>query len=503
MRILYIDIDSLRPDHLGCYGYHRNTSPNIDRIASEGVRFENCYYSNGPCLPSRTALFSGRFGIHTGVVDHLGTAADHFVEGPNRGFRSTLGMTNWMYCLHKAGLKTVTISSFAERHSVFNWFGGFSEIYNIDRLSVEKADDVSSMAINWIERNGKDDNWFLHVNFWDVHWPYRTPDEFGNPFENDPIPDWLTEEIRQEHWKGCGIQSAQDMFDFHIRFDNYSKQPKQASSMAEVRRMFDGYDISLRYVDEHIGHILDFMDDKGILEDTAIIISADHGEDLGELNIYAGHRICDNIASRIPLVIRWPGITSQEKMHIDKSFHYNIDLAATVIELSGSPVPKNWDGVSFAGAFRKGEEAGREYLVVEAGAGGSTRAIRFDDYICIRVYHDCYQSFPDIMLFDIGNDPHELHNLASERPDLVGRAMILLDAWYTEVMRTATHPQDPMWLVLHEGGPQDTRGRLPEYVERLRRTGRSEWADWLITKYPKEYCAESDPIAIKHAYEVK
>ena len=76
MRILYLDLDSMRPDHLGCYGYARNTSPNIDAIAATGVRFTDCYCSDAPCLPSRTALFSGRFGIHTGVVGHGGTAAD-------------------------------------------------------------------------------------------------------------------------------------------------------------------------------------------------------------------------------------------------------------------------------------------------------------------------------------------------------------------------------------------------------------------------------------------
>jgi choline-sulfatase len=62
MRIVYFDLDTLRPDHLGCYGYVRNTSPNIDGIAKQGVRFENYFCSDAPCLPSRTALMSGRFG---------------------------------------------------------------------------------------------------------------------------------------------------------------------------------------------------------------------------------------------------------------------------------------------------------------------------------------------------------------------------------------------------------------------------------------------------------
>lgn len=89
MRILYLDIDTTRPDHLGCYGYHRNTSPNIDRIAAEGIRFDNCYVSDAPCLPSRSALFNGRFGIHTGVVGHGGTAADLRLEGSPRAFANS------------------------------------------------------------------------------------------------------------------------------------------------------------------------------------------------------------------------------------------------------------------------------------------------------------------------------------------------------------------------------------------------------------------------------
>ena len=71
MRIVFFDLDTLRPDHLGCYGYSCNTSPNIDAIAREGTRFDNYYCSDAPCLPSRSALWSGRFGIHTGVTGHV------------------------------------------------------------------------------------------------------------------------------------------------------------------------------------------------------------------------------------------------------------------------------------------------------------------------------------------------------------------------------------------------------------------------------------------------
>ena len=76
MRIIYFDIDCLRPDHLGCYGYNRPTSPTIDRIAGEGIRFENYYCASSPCLPSRTCLSSGRFGIRNGPCRHIQALRD-------------------------------------------------------------------------------------------------------------------------------------------------------------------------------------------------------------------------------------------------------------------------------------------------------------------------------------------------------------------------------------------------------------------------------------------
>jgi len=202
MRVLYIDIDSQRPDHLGCYGYHRDTSPNIDAVAEGAVRFDNIYVSDAPCLPSRTALWSGRFGYHTGVVGHGGTAADPFIEGPGRMFRDTFDGTGWMRALRNAGLKTATVSSFGERHAAWHWYAGFNEIQNPGFGGVDLADDVTPYALDWLNKNGKSDNWFLHVNYWDPHTPYRTPEEFGNPFEGDPAAPWLTEDLRTRLWDG-------------------------------------------------------------------------------------------------------------------------------------------------------------------------------------------------------------------------------------------------------------------------------------------------------------
>lgn len=487
MRILYYDIDTLRPDHLSCYGYHRKTSPNLDRIAAQGVRFENCYVSDAPCLPSRTALFSGRFGIHTGVINHGGTAADPFIEGPARRFRSDLGLTAWIACLRKAGLRTVTVSPFGERHSAFWWYAGFNEIYNTGKGGGERADEIVPVALDWIGRNGKSDNWFLHVNVWDPHTTYRTPQSYGEPFAKDPIPAWLTEEVRQQHWKGFGPHSAQEIRGYDAKPDPKTpRQPVAASSMDEVRKMFDGYDTGVRYADDHFGQVLDALAKQGVLDDTVIIISSDHGENLGEFNIYGDHQTADHITSRVPLIVRWPGVTDKQAGKAMRGLHYQVDFAATMLELLGQEVPALWDGKSFASSLEEGQDAGRDYLVVSQGAWSCQRSVRFEDYICMRSYHDGLHGFPDVMLYDLKNDPHEQHDLAEKRPDVVHRAMRMLDDWHGQMMRTATHPQDPMWTVIREGGPLHTRGQLPAYLKRLRETGRADGAAQLAAKHPTE-----------------
>ena len=171
MRLRYIDIDTLRPDQLDCYGYHRKTSPNIDRIAVESVRFNRVYASDTPCLPSRSSLITGRFGIHHGAVGHGGTAADLALDGESRGFRNTLGVASWATRIGNQGLRTASVSSFPTRHSAYHWLAGFHEAYDVGKGGLENADEVNAIALDWLERNGDREDWFLHVHYWDPHTP--------------------------------------------------------------------------------------------------------------------------------------------------------------------------------------------------------------------------------------------------------------------------------------------------------------------------------------------
>lgn len=481
MRILYLDLDTLRPDHLGCYGYHRRTSPNLDWIASEGVRFDNCYASDVPCLPSRSALYTGRFGIHNGAVGHGGTAADLKLEGARRGFRNSPDRLPWMGCLNREGIYPVSISPFAERHSAWHFCAGFRELYNPGKGGMEIADDVTPLALDWIKRNANRDNWFLQVNYWDPHTPYRTPESYGNPFADEPPPEWPDEETIRRHYMGYGPHSAHEPGGYGgEKMSQWPRVPEEIRSREDFIRWIDGYDVGIRYMDDHIGRLLEALDDEGVLDELIIFVSADHGENQGELNVYGDHQTADYITCRVPLIVRWPGLTEPR---VDRGLYYGVDWAATTVELLGGHIPERWDGRSFAEAFRSNREGGRESLVVSQCAWSCQRAARWANWMLIRTYHDGLKDLPEVMLFDVENDPHETRNLADERPDLVCYGLAIIEKWHGEMMRTADDNIDPLWTVMREGGPLHTRGHLEAYCERLRDTDRAHHAEALLARH--------------------
>ncbi len=486
MRILYYDIDTLRPDHLGCYGYSRQTSPNIDRVASQGVRFNNCYVSDAPCLPSRVAMFTQRLGIHTGIVGHGGTAADMKIQGETRGFNVTNDRKGLVMALGDAGYYTVSISPFAQRHAAWWFYEGFREIYNPGKGGQERADEVIPLALDWLDRKGAEDNWFLHVNVWDPHTPYRTPEEQGNLFKEEPAPQWLTDEIIDQHYKSYGPHSAHEP---HGIFEAINKEnpsfrtPNEIKSRKEFKEWIDGYDMGIWYADYYFGKILSKLEELGILHDTMIIITSDHGENQGELNIYGDHQTADAITNKVPMIVHMPG---ESRERVDNGLYYQCDIGATILELAGGVTRKKWDSISFANSFKECKEAGREYLVVSQNAWSCQRAVIFDEYILIKTYHDGYKDFPEYMLFDLKNDPHETHNLADERLDLVQKGIALLNKWYDKMMSTSDDGIDPMQIVLREGGPFHTRKLFNVYPDYLDKTDRPHHAESIRKKHRRD-----------------
>ena len=476
-----IDIDTLRPDHMGCYGYTRDTTPSIDRIAAKGTRFDNYYCSDAPCLPSRAALVTGMFGIRNGAVGHGGTAADLRLEGAGRGFRDRISENNLHQIFRKAGMYTASVSTFAERHSAWWFNAGFNETVNVGGGGMESGEEVLPRALDWLDRNGKDDGWFLHVHLWDPHTPYRAPESFGDPFKDARFETWITEDIFNEHLKCVGPHTLNElsMYDDAVS-PKYPRYPGKITEYGGLRRLIDGYDCGIAYADYLTGMIVGRLESLGVYDETAVIVTSDHGENFGELGIYAEHATADEGTCKIPMIIKWPGA---KKGRADGSLHLNLDLAPTMAELLGVRPYAGWDGTSYAGFLLNSSDCGRGSAVVSQNAHVCQRAARFGDWLYIRTVHDGFHLFDKEMLYNVAADPHELCDLKDERPDMAARgAKIILD-WQDEMMAKSNSDADPMWTVMREGGPEHTRGALNDYLARLEQTGRADGAARLKEKH--------------------
>ena len=252
-------------------------------------------------------------------------------------------------------------------------YSGWNEMYNPGKTGLEIADDIIPYAIKWLEDYGKRDNWFLHLNLWDPHTPYRTPLSFEPSFENDSPPSWITDNIIKElierEISGAPHTNLK-LINFFKKMQNIPK----IENLSDFTKWINGYNRGIRYADQFVGRIISLIKKLGIYDDTLIIISSDHGENQGELQVFGDHATACHIVNRVPMIIKWP--KKKWKKHYD-SLIYATDIAATLIEGIGKRVPNFWDGKSIYQEIENGEEFGRNYLVVGQNAWTCQRTVRF------------------------------------------------------------------------------------------------------------------------------
>jgi arylsulfatase A-like enzyme len=266
---------------------------------------------------------------------------------------------------------------------------------------------------------------------------------------------------------------------------NFPRHPGKVSTMAQMKTFFDNYDCGIKYTDDQVGMIVNLLKEQGIYDDVCFVITSDHGENMGELGLYAEHGTADEPTCHIPMIIKWIGGASGM---VDREFHDNTDLCPTVSELLGVSVDGGYryDGISYAQTVKEGAKQGRENLVLTQCAHVCQRSARFGDYIYIRTVHGGGHLYDDEMLFNVKEDPHQLRNIVKERPDLAAQgAKIILD-WVDAQMKVSIYDTDPMWTVMREGGPEHARGEIGAYMKRLEGTARDYGVAALAEKYPWE-----------------
>jgi arylsulfatase A-like enzyme len=449
MRIIYFDIDCLRPDHLGCYGYHRPTSPNIDAVAREGVRFEHYYCANSPCLPSRTAWSSGRFGIRNGVCSNHGAGAC-FALRTRRYVGPEPETDVLMRHLRVHGYDTISFSNFADRHNAMWFMRGWSE-YHTPNLKggAETAQEVNEPLLRWLEHNARRENYLLHVNYWDAHRCYKMDPSWADRFADIPVQQpWPDEATLQAHQRVEGPFTAR--WQFQDGVSPYPLMPDAVASRADFEHMLTGYDAAIAYVDHHLGIVLEELDRQGVLDDAAILISADHGDAFGEHGIYSDHVCADECIHRIPLIVRWPGVSAAGAA--SDAFLYNVDLGPTLCDLLDLPAPADWDGQSFVGNVEGREGLDRDYLVWDCGLYAVQRAVRAKTHLMVRTYDTYGYPFEPVELYDMATDPYQTRNLCDEHPEIVDRYSRYMADWIQEQWSKGNCIPDPLLAILCERG---------------------------------------------------
>jgi hypothetical protein len=310
--VVLISIDSLRADRLGCYGEAHDTSPTIDRLAREGVRFANATSPTSWTLPSHMSMLTGRYLLSHGVIsetDRLNQSVPTLAEALRASGLATGGVVSTLFLHPRYG--------FARGFDYYD-DSSISGITNFDLLRAEPAPEVTRLAINWL-RQQQNRRFFLFLHFWDVHMDYIPPSPYDQMF--DP-----------------GYRGSIDGSNFRY---NPAVNPRMAQrDLDHVLALYDG---EIRWVDDHIAKVLAALDEMGVGDRTAVIVTADHGDEFFEHGGKGHGRTLYREVVHVPLIMRIPGVTPGKVVRMPVSL---VDIMPTVLDLVGARAPVGLQGVS-------------------------------------------------------------------------------------------------------------------------------------------------------------
>lgn len=374
--IVIITVDALRADHLGCYGYGRDTSPNIDRLIAGGLQFERAWTPEPLTGPAMCSMI-------TGLYPHQHAAS-------RNGLRMQAGLNSLPKILAQHGYATAAVvgtwtlkdnltllgehfDSYGERLERRRWFG----ILN----SEATCEDVTDDALEWLKENrkGKPDHPFLlWVHYIEPHAPYRFHEEFA---------------------ERLGV--------------NDDKLKKR-----------DRYDTEIAAVDRSIGRLLEGIRRNVDDRELVVVFAADHGESLGEHGYWGHGRNLYEQGLRIPLALVWEGRIPAGKLTSQATL---LDVAPTLLELAGVEAPESLPGRSWAETARTGQApaaGGISYFQTHRGAvhGGThdSEKKRSKGLLSVAIITDDRKEILTLspqerQLFNLDVDPGELHNLVGSQ----------------------------------------------------------------------------------------
>ncbi|MFH1313388.1 MAG: sulfatase [Candidatus Eisenbacteria bacterium] len=320
---IVILMDAVRPDHLGCYGYKRDTSPRIDRLAADGVVFENAIAEAPWTLPSIATILSSTFPCQHGAKR---------VEGANVGMKDR--EITFVELLAQAGYKTCAMSTAKIFNPNLGLSQGFDESIVVGKTGsvLEKvaAIELSDAAITWLRQN-RGHKCFLFIHHYDTHYPYKAGEQCVSKFN-----------------PGYEGPYRMRFGDSSLRILKMARAGRLAEAVdltdADVEQIKTLYDCEIVRTDKAIGNLVDSLSAWGCLKKSMILISADHGEEFLERgSLDHGQTVYDE-SIRVPLVIYGPRVVD-ETGRIDQQVGL-IDFGPTILSAAGIEIPPEFEGAS-------------------------------------------------------------------------------------------------------------------------------------------------------------
>jgi arylsulfatase A-like enzyme len=418
--VLLITVDTLRADRLGCYGYGLETSPNIDGLAARGVRFEDCTVQWPKTFESLSSLISGRYPKHIGLVDG------------KRALSTSMQIMSEVFL--EAGYATAAVVSNIHVGKGFGFDQGFEHFVEswAEKWAEEKsaaparrfggwvkeytdAADVTDQGLGWLHETERDRPFFLWLHYMDTHGPYVPPPRYQEYFQDahppEPVP-------------------LRELPRYQVQHDPETGEP--ITDLAFYRAQ---YDREIRYVDDQVARLLDWLSMEGLEEDTLIVFSSDHGESFDEHDYFLEHgKLSYQACARVPLILSRPG-TLPEGRTLDHPVGM-IDLSATIVDLAGLKVPSSFEGRSLSRLIRgDAKGTGPDFVFMESGyfSPDTQLTIRSGPWKLIQVRAEADRKLMAGMEYELYNvleDPHETVNLASKHPEIVERLGLALLQWY-------------------------------------------------------------------------
>lgn len=435
---IVIKTDQQRWDTLNGLGFKHMITPNMDRLMQEGLCFDHAFACGATCVASRAAFYTGLFAHNTGVYHfdpwthirtwlhlfrdngyHLscvGKIHHHPDEDSRMAFHEKINvenfpmMTDWDHYsnyLKAEGqphpFKELTKDGQWAKKCASQAFP-LDEKYHIDAF-------VGRMATRWINDYNKDEPFFLHVGFHGPHDPFDPPQRVLDQYDNTtiPAPIYKKDELHDKPPQYLRFRERFEEPDFDV-----SQAPQYGAGRMylgdktdeDIKRWRRHYYAKITFIDEQIGHIIKALEDQQLLENTVIIFTSDHGDNLGDHQL-AYKWLLTEQSTRVPMIVRLPD--QQRAGHIDRELFSQIDVGPTLLDYAGIKIPPHLDGSS----QRQRIETGDPKLAPQV-------VYCMDNYMTMvrsrdrRLIHYAGQDHGEF--YDIDNDPHEQNNL-HDSPD--------------------------------------------------------------------------------------